>query len=69
MTVIELAERLLRLPEYAMNMEVTIRDAAGVDHADLFTHRTAATFPHLNFEFTSEEDETIWRKLGGHVDE
>ncbi len=67
MTVIELAERLLRLPEFAMQMEVSIRDAAGVDHADPLGD--AMTFPHLNFEFNDPEDEAIWRKLGGQGDE
>lgn len=63
MTIIDLVERLLRLPEFAMQMEVTIRDAEGGDHADLFGD--ADTFPRLNFEFTNEDDEAIWRKLGG----
>lgn len=63
MTVIQLAARLLRLPTYAMNMTVTIRDQDGVDHADLIGDAT--TGPRLNFEFTDADDEAIWRELGG----
>ena len=62
MTVIDLIERLSRLPDFAMNMDVMIRDAEGVDH-DVITSDDG--FPHLNFEFTDPEDAAIWRKLGG----
>jgi hypothetical protein len=55
----------LRVPEFAMQMEVSIRDANGGDHADLFGD--TATFPRLYFEFTNEEDEAIWRKVGGRA--
>lgn len=59
MTVGNLIERLLRLPDFAADMVVTIRDE---EHNCDYPICTSTAPIYLEFNFSNEADEAAWRE-------